>query len=504
MSQERDKLFLGGPGCGKTTALLDVIDSFMTGGFIPPHEIAYVAFTRKAAREARTRVCERFDLSAKDIPHFRTLHSFAYQRVTQSTILNEKALREFAEKEQMELSKRFIDEFGIKITTPSSNDERVLACISKHKLTNTPLADIVTDEELNLQDVLYLWERYEKFKDEHKILDFTDVLTEYVLLGVPPKLELLIVDEAQDLSWLQWEMVRKLRTEAVSCYLAGDDDQAIYAWAGADIDTFLNLDAERTVLPISYRLKSRIFEACQKVITQSPIRYEKVWKPYTEGGEVTYISDLDQIDLSQGSWFLLARTNGLVRRFVSYLQREGYPYLTMTADGLISSVEVTIVKAVLLYENLRMGRAFSPFSLDIIWEALHPKHKPADKPVWEGKKKYDSADFAVTGFNLDLNWIDAIAMSGSMQSYIRALRARGESLTDTPRITASTIHGVKGGEADNVVIMQQLSRRTHKAWIEGDPQEIRTLFTAMSRAKDRLIFLNSQNQVSYQVEKILQ
>lgn len=503
MPQERANLFLGGPGCGKTTALLDIVDKFLTEGFAP-EEIAYVAFTRKAASEARTRVCERFDLSIKDIPHFRTLHSFAYRRVTQSTILDEKTLREFAEKEQMELSKRFIDEFGIKIAAPSSNDERVLACISKHKLTNRPLEDIVSDEELDLEDVVYLWERYEQFKHEHRVLDFTDILTEYVRLGVAPKLELLIVDEAQDLSWLQWEMVWKLRENAYSCYFAGDDDQAIYAWAGADIDTFLNLDAERHVLPVSYRLKKSIFEACQKVITQSPKRYQKNWQPYTEGGEITYISDLDQIDLSTGSWFLLARTNSLVRKFVGYLQREGYPYLTMTADGLISSVDVTIVKAVLMFENMRMGRLFTTASFDLIWEALHPKHKPSEKPNWEGKERYTRADFASTGFNLELSWIEAIAMSGSMQSYIRALRARGESLTQTPRITASTIHGVKGGEADNVVIMQQLTRRTHRAWIEGDPQELRTLFTAMSRAKERLIFLNSQNQISYQVERILQ
>ena len=504
MVYSQAKLFLGGPGCGKTTALLDVIEDYLTEGFISPEQIAYVAFTRKAASEARTRVCKRFNLSTKEIPHFRTLHSFAYMRVTRSKLLDEKALREFAEIEQMELSKRFVDEFGIKITAPSSNDERVLACISKHKLTNRPLEDIVSDEELTLEDVYYLWGRYEKFKEDRSLLDFTDVLSDYVRLGVAPELELLIVDEAQDLSWLQWEMVWKLKSQANMCYFAGDDDQAIYTWAGADIDTFLTLDADRHVLPISYRLKQNIFSACQKIITQTPMRYEKDWKPYTEGGEVTYISDLDQLDLSSGSWFLLARTNSLVRRFVGYLQREGYPYLTMTADGLISSVDVTIVKSVLMYENMRLGREFSYSSLELIWKSLHPKHKPALKPVWEGKDKYNKTDFGSTGFDLELNWFDAIAMSGSMQSYIRALRARGESLTKTPRITASTIHGVKGGEADNVVIMQQLSKRTHKSWIEGDPQEVRTLFTAMSRAKERLIFLNCQNQISYQVERILQ
>jgi ATP-dependent exoDNAse (exonuclease V) beta subunit len=58
------------------------------------------------------------------------------------------------------------------------------------------------------------------------------------------KFKVLFIDEAQDLSLLQWEMVRKIWGEAEKTYIAGDDDQAIFKWAGADVDHFIALKEE--------------------------------------------------------------------------------------------------------------------------------------------------------------------------------------------------------------------------------------------------------------------
>ena len=54
-----------------------------------------------------------------------------------------------------------------------------------------------------------------------------------------PKLEILIVDEAQDLVPLQWWMVLKLSENAEKIYFAGDDDLAIHEWAGVNLDLFM-------------------------------------------------------------------------------------------------------------------------------------------------------------------------------------------------------------------------------------------------------------------------
>ena len=68
----------GPPGTGKTTTLLNLVDKALADG-VPPTQIAFFAFTRKAANEAKERAAARFDLDPKnDLPFFRTIHSLAF------------------------------------------------------------------------------------------------------------------------------------------------------------------------------------------------------------------------------------------------------------------------------------------------------------------------------------------------------------------------------------------------------------------------------------------
>jgi superfamily I DNA/RNA helicase len=77
---------------------------------------------------------------------------------------------------------------------------------------------------------------YEAFKTieihpgvrEKDKLDFTDMIQKFIEEGVAPKLKVLMVDESQDLTPLQWDLIMKLAENADRLYLAGDDDQAIY------------------------------------------------------------------------------------------------------------------------------------------------------------------------------------------------------------------------------------------------------------------------------------
>ena len=72
------KIF-GPPGTGKTTTLLNMVDNALAEG-IAPQEIAFFAFTRKAANEAKERASARFDLNPKtDLYFFRTIHSLAFR-----------------------------------------------------------------------------------------------------------------------------------------------------------------------------------------------------------------------------------------------------------------------------------------------------------------------------------------------------------------------------------------------------------------------------------------
>ena len=94
------------------------------------------------------------------------------------------------------------------------------------------------DSRQNMLDIerntLYLLaEELKKFKEEKGLRDFTDLLEDFIDGDVNNKFKVLFIDEAQDLSLLQWDMVRKIWSRAEKTYIAGDDDQAIFKWAGA-------------------------------------------------------------------------------------------------------------------------------------------------------------------------------------------------------------------------------------------------------------------------------
>jgi len=503
-------LILGGPGCGKTTALLNVVEKAFSRG-VEPNRIAYVAFTRKAAQEAKERMAEKFGLEPDSIPYFRTLHSFAFKFIDAqpSQILNEPKLRSFAKAEGLRLSSEFIDEFGQKISTPQTPDDKALNCDASARLTGRHMDDVIIEQGLSFDYVAKVVADYNEYKETHILLDFTDMLKKFVDEATIPEFDLLIVDEAQDLSALQWQMVEKLVDHSKDVYYAGDDDQAIYAWAGADIEHFLNLDADREVLPVSYRLKREIFDACQKVIHWCDDRYPKDWEPHAEGGSLEYTNSLDKLadDMREGEWFLLARTNSQLAKYIKFCKQRGLAYFAATKDGMSSSVAVDPVQAVLTYENLRQGKRFEGDKMQLCWSRILPKLRPESAPVFDPVHDYGIDDLCSTGFDASASWLDTLDMAGGMKDYIRALRSEGESLIKPPRITISTIHGVKGGEADNVVVWQKLGSIAHKTWIgptgKQYDQEVRALFTAMSRAKNRLIFLDTPTATQYHVERML-
>ena len=119
---------------------------------------------------------------------------------------------------------------------------------------------------------------------EHKkqldVYDYTGSIEFIVEEDVEiPKLKVVIVDEAQDLTKLQWALVKKFVDKADRVYVAGDDDQEIYEWAGAEALYFKNLKGKSRVLDKSYRVPRNIAEKSRRLIERIPkhLREQKDW-----------------------------------------------------------------------------------------------------------------------------------------------------------------------------------------------------------------------------------
>lgn len=501
---EDTKIFriYGPPGTGKTTALLNKVDEALSSGIDPAH-IGYFAFTRQAAKEAVERACTRFNLEPAQLPWFRTLHSLALRLsgIRQEQIMQPEHYAELGQAIGFDLNVEKSDLSSDATFDLSKSSNPLISLINLARLRKIPLRQQYNETQLDLEwsHVKYVADSLQAYKNKFQVYDFTDMLEVFARDSADfcPQLKLTFIDEAQDLSPLQWDIAHILERNSERIYCAGDDDQAIYRWAGADVEHFIGLNGGYEVLEQSFRVPANVHPLAERVASRIHRRVKKNYLPREEGGRVQRITDTALIDFSQGTWLILAQANYFLGNAISDLKSRGYLFSYRGHR----SISEKLSEAVNGWEQMRKGNEITGKAARTIYSYMSVGNR-----VKRGFKKLPALDDDETvslqilqqdhGLLAtdDMIWHEAMdKLPATDRAYITALLRRGEKFNAVPRITLSTIHGSKGGEADNVVLFTDLSPAA-AAHAESNPDDMhRVFYVGITRTKQNLFIIEPED-----------
>ena len=493
-------IVLGPPGTGKTTTLLNEVDKYLKQ--TDPDKIGYFSFTQKAAHEARDRAMSKFNFTEGDLPYFRTLHSLAFKRlgIKKEDVMQRRHYEDLGKKTKYNLDYHEYDNEHTGLFTTKSDLLRIVQMAKLRGITPERQYNLKEHtQDISVNDLKQFIYDLNKYKKDYSLIDFADMITEFIKLDKSPKFDVVFIDEAQDLSTSQWQMAKSIWDKTQDTFIAGDDDQAIFRWAGADVDSFIAQKGKVMQLTQSYRIPQVVHDVASKIVSKIQHRLPKEWRPKTQRGLLSYYDDFEQVNMKKGNWLVLARTRFMLNDIEDKLHSQGLYF----ENKFKTNKEQDLYKAITDWEDVRKG-------VDINYDQLvRIASYMSENNFDKNSLKYMDKDamYQLSGLRerlwlkTDKVWYEAFDSAPRKKiRYIRRMRENDEKLNSTPRIILSTIHGVKGGEQDNVVLLTDLSRNTMRNYELNPDDENRLFYVGATRTKTHLhIIRPKDNYKGYKI-----
>jgi superfamily I DNA/RNA helicase len=522
-----DRWVHGPPGTGKTTFLARQIeyDAKHRGS----DKVVALSHTRAAAAEIALR---RVPLPPDNIG---TLHSLAYRALGRPKLVEtQEGLAEFSKRHPaFQMSETYsVDDMEALIPSKAQGDN-LLSEYSRYRNLEVPRELWPSTALQNFAD---LWEDY---KQAEAGIDFTDMIQLAIRDTHGPECapEVMIVDEGQDLSRLQFRLLTKWGQRVEKFILAFDADQSIYGFAGADPEVFLeNEPTERKVLTQSHRIPARVHDLAMRWIRQTR-RADIEYRPRTEEGQVEWLehqwrrpeSLLPQIEQELAAdgrtMMIIASCGYMLDPLVRLLRLEGIPYhnpyrrkqgawnpLRRPRNGVATHDRIADFLAPWSPGAERMWTStqlvnWTAIVKDVFRRGKRELLEDLDRDAEEGEvieamieafAEEEELAACMAGPPLNLDWLEGHLRKDKEAPARYALtiaRRLGEQgLRETPRLVVGTIHSVKGGEADSVYLFPDLSPEGYNRYAArsaGRDEVVRQFYVGMTRAKHKLALLTA-------------
>lgn len=349
-------LVLAVPGAGKTTVLIYRTGNLILNHNISPENILSITFSRASASDMKSRFNKIYgDISHIPV-HFSTIHSFSFSLV-----------REYAYKNRIrytlvEDSKKELNKYNIL--------KRIYYSINREYITEEKLENLLNyigyiknmlidpmeftkQFKIEIDNFIDILHTYEKYKRSNNLIDFDDMLTialeilhkdKYLLNKYRNRYNYIQVDEGQDTSKAQMEIIKILSHPKNNLFIVADDDQSIYGFRGAypkGLFNFNNIykNAKVYYMEENYRSTKNIVSISNKFIKQNTLRYNK--NIFTENkflqpvnivkvkkleDQYKFLVDgLKQVE-NYGNSAILYRNNISSIGVIEYLERNNIPF----------------------------------------------------------------------------------------------------------------------------------------------------------------------------------
>ncbi|MBO4512033.1 MAG: UvrD-helicase domain-containing protein [Victivallales bacterium] len=396
-------LVLAGAGCGKTRTMVARAIYLLKYKNVMPQRMAMLTFTRRAAREIQERL-------QREIPDCcygvfaGTFHSFCLSLIHRHTnyfnMPNMKIL-DSADQEQLlnalrndQKYKEYAYQEGI---LPSARSiASILSFVHNKRWTlDEYFLKNQYENENTMKFIIEIVARYEEYKKKNEYLDFDDILAVVADTlecnadfrnAVQSSFDHILVDEMQDTSPVQWDIIKYLYPP-ISLFCVGDDAQSIYGFRGADFESVHHFceklpNAVTLKLTENYRSTQGILDLANALLASSPLNYDRMLR--ASSGEAglkprmkTYYSDEEEAEdvcniirqklmcgMPPREIMVLLRSANSARMLEMALNAHRVPYRMVGGVGFLQAAHVKdVVSTFEALTTLRNGIAWQRFLL---------------------------------------------------------------------------------------------------------------------------------------------